>query len=142
MHSLGVQDAPEASPLLSGYGPASHESKGGVVLAEDRAEAEVCLPAQREVHAPALQLGSLTTREMLCTVNFWLLFVQFMVASGVSLSYLNNLGQLVVSLGGGHDGQVVFVSLFSVANAAGETVSNSGWLVYGCCCCMCGKDTQ
>jgi hypothetical protein len=29
-------------------------------------------------------------------------------------------GQLVVSLGGGHDGQVVFVSLFSVANAAGE----------------------
>jgi hypothetical protein len=57
---------------------------------------------------------------MLCTLNFWLLFAQFTVASGASLAYLNNLGQLVVSLGGGHDGQVVFVSLFSVANAAGE----------------------
>lgn len=65
-------------------------------------------------------MGSLTTGEMLCTVNFWLLFTQFMVASGVCLAYLNNLGQLVVSLEGDHDGQVVFVSLFSVANAAGE----------------------
>lgn len=69
---------------------------------------------------PPLQLGSLSTQQMLCTWTFWLLFSQFMVASGVSLAYLNNLGQLVVSLGGGHDGQVVFVSLFSVANAGGE----------------------
>lgn len=34
-------------------------------------------------------------------------------------------GQLVVSLGGGHDGQVVFVSLFSVANAAGAADARS-----------------
>jgi hypothetical protein len=34
-------------------------------------------------------------------------------------------GQLVVSLGGGHDGQVVFVSLFSVANAAGEVLHHA-----------------
>lgn len=92
-------------------GSSSHDSsKGG------DAGAEAVL--QRE--QPALQLGSLTTKQMLCSADFWLLFAQFMVAAGVCLAYLNNLGQLVVSLGGGHDGQVVFVSLFSVANAGGK----------------------
>lgn len=70
-----------------------------------------------------LHMASLATGQMLCTIDFWLLFSQFVVGSGVCLAYLNNLGQLVVSLGGDHDGQVVFVSLFSVANAAGESCS-------------------
>lgn len=125
LHSLAVQEAAEASPLLAGHGPASHDSKGGLLVVGDRAEPEAGLQGVQH-DPPALQLGSLTTRQMLCTLNFWLLFVQFMVGSGVSLAYLNNLGQLVVSLGGGHDGQVVFVSLFSVANAAGEQTTQHG----------------
>eukprot|EP00879_Flechtneria_rotunda_P016105 GHRR01016846.1.p1 GENE.GHRR01016846.1~~GHRR01016846.1.p1 ORF type:complete len:649 (+),score=200.09 GHRR01016846.1:867-2813(+) len=67
-----------------------------------------------------LHLRNFTTKEMMHTTDFWLLFFQFVVAAGVCLAFLNNLGQLVVSLQGGQDGQVVFVSLFSVANAAGR----------------------
>lgn len=119
LHAMAAaDDSHEASPLLSPHG---HDSKGGV-LGPDAAHSApglgAGLAAQRD--QPALQVSSLTTQQMLCTLNFWLLFAQFTVASGASLAYLNNLGQLVVSLGGGHDGQVVFVSLFSVANAAGE----------------------
>lgn len=123
---LAVEEAQEASPLLTLGGSSSHDSsKGGDAGAES--------VLQRE--QPALQLGSLTTKQMLCSGNFWLLFAQFMVAAGVCLAYLNNLGQLVVSLGGGHDGHVVFVSLFSVANAggkraAGPTGARGG--VFGC----------
>ena len=43
-----------------------------------------------------------------------------MVGTGVCLAFLNNLGQLVIALGGEPNGQVVFVSLFSVANAGGR----------------------
>jgi hypothetical protein len=57
---------------------------------------------------------------MLGTVDFWCYFLQFIMGTGVCLSFLNNLGQLVVALGGKPNGHVVFVSLFSVANAAGE----------------------
>jgi len=115
--TAAADDAQEASPLLTGHGPSSLDIKGG---AGDLGPAAVeGLAAQQQRDQPALQLGSLTTRQMLCSVNFWLLFTQFTIASGVSLSYLNNLGQLVVSLGGEPDGHVVFVSLFSVANAAG-----------------------
>ncbi len=39
---------------------------------------------------------------------------------GSGLSYLNNLGQLVIALGGESDSQAVFVSLFSVSNCAGR----------------------
>lgn len=42
------------------------------------------------------------------------------VGMGSGLSFLNNLGQLVVALGGESDGQAVFVSLFSVSNCAGR----------------------
>lgn len=118
LHAMAAaDDSHEASPLLS-----PHDSKGGV-LGPDAAHSApglgAGLAAQRD--QPALQVSSLTTQQMLCTLNFWLLFAQFTVASGASLAYLNNLGQLVVSLGGGQNGQVVFVSLFSVANAAGES---------------------
>lgn len=114
VHGLAADDIQEVSPLLT-HGTASHEHSKAV---DDRPGSDSGLQQQRD--QPALQLGSLTTKQMLCTANFWLLFAQFAVASGVCLAYLNNLGQLVVSLGGGQDGQVVFVSLFSVANAGGE----------------------
>ncbi len=39
---------------------------------------------------------------------------------GTGLSFLNNLGQLVIALGGESDSQAVFVSLFSVSNCAGR----------------------
>jgi hypothetical protein len=67
-------------------------------------------------------LPHLTTWQMLRQPDFWAYFLQFMMGTGVCLSYLNNLGQLVVALGGDPHGRVVFVSLFSVANAAG------GWV--------------
>ncbi|GIL91142.1 hypothetical protein Vretimale_9581 [Volvox reticuliferus] len=51
---------------------------------------------------------------------FWLLMFQFGVGLGTGLSFLNNLGSIVVALGGQPGGQVVFVSLFSVANATGR----------------------
>jgi hypothetical protein len=122
LHAMAAaDDSHEASPLLSPHGLVCHDGKGGV-LGPDAVHSApglgAGLAAQRD--QPALQVSSLTTQQMLCTLNFWLLFAQFTVASGASLAYLNNLGQLVVSLGGGQDGQVVFVSLFSVANAAGE----------------------
>lgn len=115
--AAAADDTQEASPLLTGHGPSSLDIKGGAGDLGPAGVEGLAAPQQRD--QPALQLGSLTTRQMLCSINFWLLFTQFTVASGVSLAYLNNLGQLVVSLGGGHDGHVVFVSLFSVANAAG-----------------------
>ena len=51
---------------------------------------------------------------------FWLLFAQFSVGVGSCLAYLNNLGSILIALGGSKGGHVVFVSLFSVANAGGR----------------------
>jgi hypothetical protein len=39
-------------------------------------------------------MRSLRTSQMLLSLDFWLLFVQFTVASGVCLAYLNNLVRL------------------------------------------------
>lgn len=39
---------------------------------------------------------------------------------GTGLAFLNNLGQLVIALGGQGDSQAVFVSLFSVSSCAGR----------------------
>lgn len=41
---------------------------------------------------------------------------------GSGLVFLNNLAQLVPSLGGAPGGQDVFVSIFSVTNCAGRLV--------------------
>lgn len=120
IHSLAADEPQEVSPLLT-HGSVSHHDSKDIAAGQDRPGSDSLLQQQQR-DQPMLQLGSLTTQQMLCTVNFWLLFAQFAVASGVCLAYLNNLGQLVVSLGGGHDGQVVFVSLFSVANAGGKSI--------------------
>ncbi|DBA83628.1 hypothetical protein WJX77_000101 [Trebouxia sp. C0004] len=62
-----------------------------------------------------------TTLLQCCTsLNFWLLFLTCSIGMGSGLSFLNNLGQLVIALGGESDGQAVFVSLFSVSNCAGR----------------------
>ncbi|WIA09948.1 hypothetical protein OEZ85_010161 [Tetradesmus obliquus] len=113
--------AAEASPLLTPPGAHSPASAPADKLAPGRPMgAPGGGPGAAGGCAGHLAMRSLATSQMLASLDFWLLFVQFTVASGVCLAYLNNLGQLVVSLGGGHDGQVVFVSLFSVANAAGR----------------------
>ena len=39
---------------------------------------------------------------------------------GTGLAFLNNLGQLVIALGGKSNSQAVFVSLFSVSSCAGR----------------------
>ncbi|KAF8069613.1 Dclre1a [Scenedesmus sp. PABB004] len=111
-------DAAEAAPLLAAPGADKPGAGAGGPGCNG-----VCGPAPGAPEPPPPPPavgGGLTTLQMVRCLDFWLLFFQFMVASGVCLAYLNNLGQIVTSLGGGHDGQVVFVSLFSVANAAGR----------------------
>jgi hypothetical protein len=53
------------------------------------------------------------------TLQFWLLFGLFLAGVGSCLTFLNNLGQITVALGGAPGDQVVFVSIFAVGNAAG-----------------------
>lgn len=79
-------------------------------------------PALSPLGAPEPPPASenLTVSQVLLRLDFWLLFLQFTVGVGTGLAYLNNLGQIVIALGGVKDGQVVMVSLFSVANAAGR----------------------
>ena len=45
---------------------------------------------------------------------------------GTGLSFLNNLGQLVIALGGKSNSQAVFVSLFSVSSCAGRLLLGYG----------------
>ncbi|GBF87528.1 MFS general substrate transporter [Raphidocelis subcapitata] len=71
---------------------------------------------------PAAPLPNLNTMDMARSFEAWCVFAQFCVGTGVALAMLNNMGQLVVALGGPRGGQVALVSLFSVANAAGRLV--------------------
>ncbi|KAG2496084.1 hypothetical protein HYH03_005688 [Edaphochlamys debaryana] len=82
----------------------------------DPALIEARLEALEEVPSlPDLALGQAARR-----TEFWLLLFQFSVGLGTGLAFLNNLGSITVALGGSPGGQVVFVSLFSVANAIGR----------------------
>lgn len=54
------------------------------------------------------------------TLQFWLLFFVFVAGVGSCMTFLNNLGQLTVALGGAVGSQVVFVSIYAVGNAAGR----------------------
>jgi hypothetical protein len=77
-------------------------------------------------------LPNLTSAQMMSSVGFWCLFAQFGVGTGSCLAMLNNLGQVVVALGGRRGGQVVIVSLFSVANAAGGHGGGGGGPLCAC----------
>ncbi|CAL5224648.1 g7366 [Coccomyxa viridis] len=68
---------------------------------------------------------ALTVRECCASLNFWLLFATFGTGTGLGLMFVNNLGQLVESLGGMPDGQDVLVSLFSIFSAAGRLACGS-----------------
>ena len=74
-------------------------------------------PAQPgdDVPLPDLSLG-----QVLRSPDFWLLFAGCAVGTGAALAFLNNLGQMVLALGGPPGGQTVFLSLFSVASAGGR----------------------
>ena len=50
---------------------------------------------------------------------------------GSGLAFLNNLGQLVLALGGAPNSQAVFVSLFSVSNCGGRLLL--GYAMYFLC---------
>jgi hypothetical protein len=63
---------------------------------------------------------NLSLSQAVRTLQFWLLFGLFMAGVGSCLTFLNNLGQITVALGGAPGDQVVFVSIFAVGNAAGE----------------------
>ncbi|KAF6251968.1 Nodulin-like-domain-containing protein [Scenedesmus sp. NREL 46B-D3] len=103
---LGDAEEPAVatSPLLTP--PGAHTPAG--VPSDKAAPGRAAMASGGGAGAPVGPAGHLTMRsvrtsQMLLSLDFWLLFVQFTVASGVCLAYLNNLGQLVVSLGGGHE---------------------------------------
>lgn len=54
------------------------------------------------------------------TLSFWIIVFQAVMGLGTGLAFLNNVTGIVIALGGNVGGQVVFVSLFSVANASGR----------------------
>ena len=62
----------------------------------------------------------LTTYQALYTLEFWLIMLQALMGIGTGLGFINNISGQVVALGGQLGGQLVFVSLFSVANASGR----------------------
>ncbi|GIL65871.1 hypothetical protein Vafri_19517 [Volvox africanus] len=78
------------------------------------------LEAQLEALEAVPALSDVPLSAAMRSPIFWLLMFQFGVGLGTGLSFLNNLGSIVVALGGQPGGQVVFVSLFSVANATGR----------------------
>lgn len=66
------------------------------------------------------QMPDLTLLQCCTSANFWLLFLTCSIGMGTGLAFLNNLGQLVIALGGQGNSQAVFVSLFSVSSCAGR----------------------
>jgi hypothetical protein len=89
----------EASPLLTPPGaltPASLPSDKAVPgRAVAAAGGSAGAPGGPAGH---LAMRSLRTSQMLLSMDFWLLFVQFTVASGVCLAYLNNLVSATASV--------------------------------------------
>ncbi len=66
---------------------------------------------------------SFTYKEALGTLRFYAVAFCFMIGGGCSLLVINNMGQIVLSLGGSSQGQAVFVSLLSVCNCLGRMLS-------------------
>ena len=62
----------------------------------------------------------LSTLQALQCADFWLILLQALVGVGTGLGFINSISGQVVALGGQLGGQLVFVSLFSVANASGK----------------------
>eukprot|EP00891_Asterochloris_glomerata_P001572 jgi/Astpho2/1572/fgenesh1_pg.00026_%23_48_t len=60
--------------------------------------------------------------QCLGNLDYWCLFMACLIGMGSGLVFLNNLAQLVPSLGGAPNSQDVFVSLFSVCNCVGRLV--------------------
>ena len=61
-----------------------------------------------------------STSQAVFTIEFWLIMFQALVGIGTGLGFINNIAGQVVALGGQLGGQLVFVSLVSVANASGR----------------------
>lgn len=83
-------------------------------------------------------LKGATLWEGLSSLDFWLIFVLLFAGTGSGLTLINNVGQMVPSLGGG--GAEVYVALLGVGNAFGRmafgilsdlfrrVLSRPGWL--------------
>jgi len=65
-------------------------------------------------------------RRMQVSLNYWMLWSALMVGMGAGFTMLNNLGQLVESLGGGREGQGIYVLLFTTLNTVGRMVGGYG----------------
>lgn len=55
-----------------------------------------------------------------------MLWSALMVGMGAGFTMLNNLGQLVEALGGGREGQGIYVLLFTTLNTVGRMVGGYG----------------
>lgn len=68
-----------------------------------------------------------TLLEAVKTINFWILFFCLFVGMGSGLMVINNLGQIVTAVNKSPDSgsQVVFVSILSVASAAGRMTTGA-----------------
>lgn len=64
------------------------------------------------------------------TLNFWLFFISCFGLQSAGLMIINNIAQLVESLGGNDGEQVVYVSLLSIANSLGRLIIGSVSDVY------------
>ncbi|GAX72887.1 hypothetical protein CEUSTIGMA_g342.t1 [Chlamydomonas eustigma] len=62
----------------------------------------------------------MSTSDALRTSHFWIIMFQALMGIGSGLGFVNNLSGQVIAMGGAPGGQLVFVSLFSVANASGR----------------------
>ncbi|KAK9904691.1 hypothetical protein WJX75_000633 [Coccomyxa subellipsoidea] len=113
--------APLLGPPLSPQQPVGRDGQVDDGAARDASKAEVAVASVG--HTVPKQ--DLKLWECAASLNFWLLFLVFGVGTGIGLMFVNNLGQLVESLGGGSDGQDVLVSLFSVFSAAGRLACGS-----------------
>ncbi|EFJ44963.1 hypothetical protein VOLCADRAFT_94778, partial [Volvox carteri f. nagariensis] len=110
--------SPSQEALAAAAAAAAAQDEAGALAGPVVREGD--LEAQIEALEKVPALPDLPLSAAVRSPLFWLLLFQFGVGLGTGLSYLNNLGSIVVALGGQRGGQVVFVSLFSVANATGR----------------------
>ncbi|KAK9814114.1 hypothetical protein WJX72_000842 [[Myrmecia] bisecta] len=101
---------------------ATAPSQHTALLAREASLADVDLTADEKEAVLASAMPELTFAESLACVNFWLLWAAIGVGVGCGFAFINNLGQMVESLGGSPDAQDVYLSLLSAMNCTGRGI--------------------
>eukprot|EP00877_Chromochloris_zofingiensis_P001891 jgi/Chrzof1/11702/Cz06g06050.t1 len=89
------------------------------------ADGETAGSSQPNGHLPSCTLHELpnhTLSQCIRSVNCWLLFFEFTVATGSAVTFQNNLAQIFASAGGDAGATAVLVSLYSVSNSIARLV--------------------